>query len=77
MKAFPALRSRSSRQLFPKGANVGNQTQTVDGTGGCDLPGRSRGDLSFGETVTQTVLVASQFPDPDILVQDLPGFGAG
>ena len=41
------------------------------------LPGRSRRDLGFGQTVTQVVLVASQFPDTDILVQDPPGFGAG
>jgi hypothetical protein len=40
-----------------------------------DLPGRSRGDLSLWQTVTQIVLVASQFPDTDILVQDPPGFG--
>lgn len=53
------------------------RTQISPGTNGSfSSPGGPPCNLSLWQTVTDIVLVASQFPDTDILVQDPPGFGA-
>ena len=40
------------------------------------LPWRPWNDLRLWQTVTEIVFVPSQFPNTDVLVHDLPGFGA-
>jgi len=67
-----ALASSFLRGLMRK---IKHRAHLATGGGTYGIPWRSRGNLSLGQTVTQIALVASQFPDANILVDDLSGFG--